>query len=90
MRYGWFDVTGKSGRRYRIVAKCNINVILLDIPLYRKFNLPRFMRAAKDRKGLKLCLVPGECIPMPDMLLAQKMYLETNDIKFILESRTYD
>jgi hypothetical protein len=62
---GYFEVNGcDSGRRYRIHNGTGMNIYEID-------------RAGHDRTGW--CFVPDGCLVAGDVLLAQKIALETDE-----------
>jgi hypothetical protein len=62
---GYFDVTGcDSGRRYRIRHGTGMNIYEID-------------KAGHERTGW--CFVPDGCLVAGDVLLAQKIALETDE-----------
>jgi hypothetical protein len=62
---GYFDVTGcDSGRRYRIRHGTGMNIYEID-------------KAGRERTGW--CFVPDGCLVAGDVLLAQKIALETDE-----------
>ncbi|MGY3393419.1 hypothetical protein ACVWW6_006010 [Bradyrhizobium sp. USDA 3311] len=62
---GDFEVRGEaSGRRYRIVRGASFNVLELD---------------SKGRIGARICFMPEGDLVFGDMMLAQKIALETNE-----------
>ena len=62
---GYFEVTGcDSGRRYRIRHGIGMNIYEID-------------KAGRDRTGW--CFVPDGCLVAGDVLLAQKIALETDE-----------
>lgn len=64
----YFEVRGSSGTHYRIRHGANFNIQVLDAP----------GGLSKDR----LCGRPATPMPIEDILLAQKLCLETDDVAF--------
>jgi hypothetical protein len=61
-RRGYFHVTGSdTGKRYRIQSGYQMNVEELD---------------GRGRRVRSLCFMPEGCLPLGDLLLAQKIALE--------------
>ena len=68
-RFGYFEVIGgDSGRRYRIRHGQILNVELLD---------------RTERRMCLLCFLPEADLPLGDVMLAQKIALETFEIEAI-------
>jgi hypothetical protein len=64
-RKGHFEVTGcHSGKRYRIRSERQMNIDELD---------------ERDRVVAVWCFVPEEMLPIGDIMLAQKIALETDE-----------
>jgi hypothetical protein len=62
---GYFEVTGSDSRqRYRIYAGASQNVCKVD---------------ERGRPGLGLCFMPTGSLPIGDVMLAQKIALETRE-----------
>jgi len=62
---GYFDVVGShTGRRYRIRIGTSTNIYELD---------------GLERSVARWCFVPRETLPVGDVMLAQKIALETDE-----------
>lgn len=61
---GWFEVRGSRGGRYRIEQGSTANVLELD---------------AAGRPRYRCCAHPGIHIPDEDIMLAQKLLIETDE-----------
>lgn len=70
-KYGHFEVTAQSGRRYRLSAHA------------RSFNVT--MLGDKGRRVASLCVVPPNAyaVPMADQLLAQMLMLKSDEQLFL-------
>jgi hypothetical protein len=63
---GYFEVRGShSGKRYRIRSARQMNVDLLD---------------ERGHAAAFLCFLPEKYVPVSDMMLAQKIMLENNEL----------
>jgi hypothetical protein len=72
---GYFDVTGcHSGKRYRIRYGVGLNVYEID-------------ECGQPRAGL--CFVPEICLVAGDVILAQKIALETDERRVLAVANTF-
>jgi hypothetical protein len=72
---GYFDVTGShTGRRYRIRTGLSSNICELD----------RF-----EHTVARWCFVPCENLPIGDVMLAQKIALENDEISALSVARSF-
>jgi hypothetical protein len=73
--HSYFDVIGSdSGKRYRIRHGTSMNILELD-------------DGGKSRRGW--CFVPKGCLVAGDVVLAQKISLETNEIAALAVARNF-
>lgn len=73
--YQYFDVTGlQSGKRYRIRYGIGMNIYEID---------------SRGRKLTGLCFVPGETSIAGDIMLAQKIALETDESNALAVARRF-
>jgi hypothetical protein len=72
---GYFDVVGShTGRRYRIWLGTATNINELD---------------GMGRTAARWCFVPGECLPVGDVMLAQKIALENDEQSALAVARPF-
>lgn len=65
----YFAVRGNdSGKWYRLVEE-------------RSYNILELSGRSKEPNGNKFCVVPGQSVAMGDQLLAQKIWIETDETK---------
>ena len=67
-RFKYFSVVGSdSGKRYRLIEAKSYNILELS--------------EAGEPNGNKFCVVPAQSVAMGDQLLAQKIWLETDETR---------
>jgi hypothetical protein len=72
---GHFDVLGShTGRRYRISVGTSTNIQELD---------------SSERSVARWCFVPSENLPAGDVMLAQKIALENNELSALAVARSF-
>ncbi|UPK40923.1 hypothetical protein IVB18_49245 (plasmid) [Bradyrhizobium sp. 186] len=73
--YGYFEVTGShTGRRYRIYQGCMSNVLELD---------------GKMEPKIGWCFVPERALAAGDVMLAQKIALETDEAAVLAVAKQF-
>jgi hypothetical protein len=74
-RYGYFDVVGcDSGKTYRICYRCGTNIYELD---------------RDGRRKVGWCFVPVDTLVAGDVVLAQKIALETSERRALAVARNF-
>ena len=74
-RHGYFDaIGGDTGKRYRIWHGFQMNVEQLD---------------QNGRRARLLCFVPRGGLPVGDIMLAQKIALETDELGALAVARNF-
>jgi hypothetical protein len=73
---GYFDVVGShTGRRYRIRLGTSTNISELD---------------GIENSVARWCFVPRENLPVGDVMLAQKITLENDELSALAVARSFD
>jgi hypothetical protein len=68
-KHQYFAVRGSdSGKWYRLVGE-------------RSYNILELSGRSREPNGNKFCVVPGQSVAMGDQLLAQKIWIETDETK---------